>query len=469
MRGENKVDIVRECASLQSNYKMKSLANTYGLDIVSVSYEDNSRTKGSIWGPCISDMTLYSQSRNMSCIRKPNYTDKSVDLAIDGFQVTVGNECGGELKRISLKEYLENLPKYTGNTNMGDMLKPRDSHLLCSSQACVLPVHEGEVEFNVRLYNYQSRTNDPAVLTIVSTSQGTSCQVIESGTTDLYFNNNGKGFTFLAKRLTQDRKERGVALEGEMTQEEKERNVIFIFQVPLKQKPVSARSTSYFMTNNNNKKKSKSSIKYNNYEEGAFGGQSGGSFYDDSESDEDMYEGCTLECATAYTNSYATKSSYMMDAKKYESESEESEGDEGFGGLYGSSPIYEKKSVNKQMYTQTGGNMVEKSQLKGLENAVLRAGTEKGSYTGTKNYVLERDDRYPIRCTLQYYKVTDSGDISDSQMKELSVQLNRIYNSVDDSAKGSLVVNETNRVTETTKTTEVAYKAFPGQPLLGCM
>ncbi|ETO06446.1 hypothetical protein RFI_30945 [Reticulomyxa filosa] len=47
----------------------------------------------------------------------------------------------------------------------------------------------------------------------------------------------GKKAEFVAQRLSDNRKERGVALEGEMTKQEKQDNVIVIIQVPLKQKP----------------------------------------------------------------------------------------------------------------------------------------------------------------------------------------------------------------------------------------
>jgi hypothetical protein len=38
----------------------------------------------------------------------------------------------------------------------------------------------GEAKFNVNLYNYQSRTGDPAVLAIVATAQGTSAQIVNA-------------------------------------------------------------------------------------------------------------------------------------------------------------------------------------------------------------------------------------------------------------------------------------------------
>ncbi|ETO11851.1 hypothetical protein RFI_25524 [Reticulomyxa filosa] len=47
----------------------------------------------------------------------------------------------------------------------------------------------------------------------------------------------GKKADFVAERLSDNRKKRGVAVSGEMTKQEKQDNVIVIIQVPLKQKP----------------------------------------------------------------------------------------------------------------------------------------------------------------------------------------------------------------------------------------
>lgn len=101
----------------------------------------------------------------------------------------------------------------------------------------MLPLTTDEVEFCPKMYNYQS-----AVLVITSCSQGTSCQVM-SNKENLYFNRNGEKVKYLAKRLQQDRKERGVELKGEMTDSEKDRNVIIIYQIPLINKMASRSGT----------------------------------------------------------------------------------------------------------------------------------------------------------------------------------------------------------------------------------
>jgi len=55
----------------------------------------------------------------------------------------------------------------------------------------------------------------------------------------LYFNKNGERASYIGERLSDNRRARGGAVEGEMTREEKQQNMIMIIQVPLKQRVVS--------------------------------------------------------------------------------------------------------------------------------------------------------------------------------------------------------------------------------------
>lgn len=226
-------DLYNKIAGLASNNMAKSLANSYGLAIQTVTWEDTARFKGSCWGPNISDMTLTTEDKNMPVIRRPNMADLTCDIPSENFSVLVGNEKGRSLQKISLQEYIKNIREYTDNQNIQDLWLSRDENLLLSSQACILPLRDDKVNFNVKLFNYQSSESEPAVLVIVSSQQGTSCQVI-SGRDNLYLNENGMAYDFVAKRLEDDRKERGVSTKGPMTEEEKARNVILIYQIPLK-------------------------------------------------------------------------------------------------------------------------------------------------------------------------------------------------------------------------------------------
>ena len=351
------MSLASEIIKLTTDKATTSLAHSYGLAVNTVSWEDTGRTKGSCWGPNISDMTLYAESFNMPVLRKPNFADVTADRNIEDFMVAVGNESGNPLKQISFKEYLENLDKYSKNPNIKPLLLERDSKLLVSSQACMLPLSDGEVEFCVQLYNYQSAydSSDPAVLVVVASAQGTSAQIIY-GNTKLYMNDNGRSFNFKAKRLSDDRSERGVSTSGPMSSDEKNRNVLFIYQIPLKQKPRPMRRA----------------------------GAGAMMLYD-------SFEGC--------------------------------------------SGMEKCMALDKKVRS-----------TRGLEKAVLSKGRDMGAFTGTNGLTLERDDRFPIRCTVQYYNVTDVAIITEPQMKELSDTINTVYSTAP--FTGSLVLSESTRVTE---------------------
>jgi len=303
-------------------------------------------------------MTLYSNGKNCNVIRRPNFADITVDHTMDNFYVTVGNEDNSPLRKIKLKEYLSSIKELTMDVK-------EDEKLLCSTQACVLNDTSNEVSFNVRLFNYQTTTENPAVLVIISTNQGTSAQVLDSKTSDVLFNKNGRKFDFVAERLKEERLRLGKNTEAPMTSEEKERNVIFIYQIPLvvpKREPV-----VQFMS---------------------FGG---------------INESC------------------MMDS---------------FDGLEEQSEvIFLSASTEK------------KRKSKGFDNAMLRVSkNDKGEFKGLRGKTLQRDTNYPIRCTLQYYWLTDDMNMSEELVKTVSTQLNKFYDNSEN--KSSLVTGTTDRPTE---------------------
>lgn len=320
--------------SLKYDSNTDNLASRYGLNISSKAWEDTGRTKGSCWGPNISDMTLCVGERNMPIIRKPNFSDLTSDQDISSFNLTVGNENGSNLKQIPLKEYLENITKYTDAKVTGNLYNSRDLKILTSAQACILPLKDGQVEFAVRLYNYQSSVK-PAVLVIVSSSQGTSAHFVLGRNNVLDFNKNGLKAKFLAERLRDDRAKRGVSLDGPMTDDEKIRNALLIFQVPLK---------------------------YNAPSKNSFGSGAG------------------------------------------------------FGASHGTT--------------------------RGMDHGIISTTAGNGKYNSLSNFTVQRDDRMPIRCTIQYYHVTDETSISESDMATIASEVVR-HNPI-----SSLVTDSTNRPTE---------------------
>jgi hypothetical protein len=358
-----------------NNNHAVSLADKYDLRILDLTWEDTGRDKNSAVGPNISDMTIQVQQKDphteqysltcMPVIRNPNFSDKTGDISLDKFYILVGNEKGKSLKRISLREYLTNFRKYLHDPSSwkgirNSLLSPRDTHVLVSAQACFLPIpKEGIAEFNPVLFNYQSYGNDPAVLAIVATREGTSATVIDNqrdafyaGSTwgqRLFFNQKGERASLTGQRLTDFKEETGYSGNKTAT-EEQGLNMVLLIQVPLKQKRPMR-------------------FKYGLFEEKA-------------------YSMAKVSCLASYD-----------------------------------------------------------AAVSDVENAVIGHGAVEGPFTEIAGLDIERDPAFPIRVTVQFYKATSNGVVSEKDMQEISRQIEKVYTQAD--YVGSLVVGGyTGRPTE---------------------
>merc|ERR1712038_47821 len=71
----------------------------------------------------------------------------------------------------------------------------------------------------------------------------------------------------------------------------------------------------------------------------------------------------------------------------------------------------------------------------------------RGLLDSVKDYKLERDERYPVRVTLQYYKATDNGAVNKEIMDDIVKKLEASQKQAD--FMGSLVTEyDPNRPTE---------------------
>ena len=368
--------VVQNTVNMVSDSNAQKLAQKYGLNILNVTWEDTGRFKNSSVGPNISDMTIQVQLMDpmtekyqlfcMPVIRYPNFSDKTCDVKMDRFFMLVGNEKGKKLKKISLKEYLGNMRLYLNNPkswkgNGQSLLSKRDTHVLVSAQACFLPIpKKGKALFNPVLFNYQSYKENPAVLTILVTREGTSATIIdnkrdafEAGSVwgqRIFFNQKGNRTSLTGTRLS-DYLAGQSASPGEKpvkpkTQKEKEGlNMVLLIQVPLKHK--------------------------------------------------EIHRGEGSVCCDAATTALPPCESKISD----------------------------------------------------VENAVIGHGKVEGPFTEIDNLPIERDDRFPVRVTIQFYKATGNGAVSANDMQSIAGQIKKVYADAD--YVGSLVVSgDTGRPTE---------------------
>jgi hypothetical protein len=74
-----------------------------------------------------------------------------------------------------------------------------------------------------------------------------------------------------------------------------------------------------------------------------------------------------------------------------------------------------------------------------VEAAVIGHGAVEGPFTEIDELPIVRDERFPIRVTVQFYKATSNGVVSAEDMEEIARQIDRVYNEGD--YVGSLVVD----------------------------
>ena len=73
-----------------------------------------------------------------------------------------------------------------------------------------------------------------------------------------------------------------------------------------------------------------------------------------------------------------------------------------------------------------------------VEVAVLGHGPELGPYTELDGLTIERDPRFPVRVTVQFYQATSNGVLAVRDVENLRAQIKKVYAMAD--YVGSLVV-----------------------------
>ena len=83
--------------------------------------------------------------------------------------------------------------------------------------------------------------------------------------------------------------------------------------------------------------------------------------------------------------------------------------------------------------------MSESAARSDVEAAVISHGDVEGPFTEIDGLAIRRDGRFPIRVTVQFYKATSDGIVTESDMQAIADQIDRVYE--DGDYVGSLVVD----------------------------
>jgi hypothetical protein len=83
--------------------------------------------------------------------------------------------------------------------------------------------------------------------------------------------------------------------------------------------------------------------------------------------------------------------------------------------------------------------MAESAARSDVEAAVIGHGDVEGPFTEIDGLAIRRDGRFPIRVTVQFYKATSDGVVTEADMQAVAEQIDRVYE--DGDYVGSLVVD----------------------------
>ncbi len=376
-------EIIERVVNMPFDNDLTSRAREVGLDVLNVTWEDTGRNLGSVWGPNISDLTLQvreplgaGQARThlLPVMRFPNYEDQTGDVPIEKIWIKVGNQSNrSSVVAVPLKEVLTNMRSYLSKPGdlkgSGNFFAARDTHILTSAQHVFMPLPKtGKTEFTPVIYNYVSSKDNPAVMVLMVTRQGTSATIIENWSGDqsyqqwgqqLYFNNKGQRTVLTAERKSAVKKrvDGGQATSGDEGALDEGSDMIMLIQIPLVHR------------------------------------------------DDTVLYGS--EAAPAPAAAAATADAPAGSVKN--------------------------KSASTDRSRETSD----------VEAAVIGKGEDLGPFRETAGMPLVRDERFPIRVTVQFYKATSNGIVNASDLRSMRADIDRVYANAD--YVGSLVVPQDQR------------------------
>ncbi len=104
-------------------------------------------------------------------------------------------------------------------------------------------------------------------------------------------------------------------------------------------------------------------------------------------------------------------------------------------------PLKQKKPMRFHQYAplafESAGPKTTALRRSDVEAAVIGHGRVEGPFTEIDNLDIERDPRFPIRVTVQFYKATSNGAVAAADMAQIARQIKRVYDDAD--YVGSLV------------------------------
>ncbi len=378
---------IAKVTHMVSDQDLVSRVRRRQLALVNVSYEDTGRKQGSALGPNISDLTLQVRRRDpsgrfessiMPVIRPPNFVDRTGDVPSDRFFVRVGNERGQNLTSIPLTDVLKNLKGFAARPDSilgdGNVLAGRDSHFLVSAQAVFLPIPKS------------GKAQFNPVLFNYQSAPGSpavlTILVTRQGTSMQVIENKAEEATAAGwgQELYFDNKGQRAAFTAERKTDVAER----------------------------------------------IAAQGGPKNEDDRSA---LQKGADVLFLVQVPLKHAQLGRLGGALPSG-----------GAGGMPPSAPATQAapspmKPSAKKSASAESANDADKSDV---EQAVLGHGPNVGPFNEGHRLLIERDPKFPIRITVQFYKATSNGAVSDIDLDSISRSIGSVYEHAD--AVGSLVM-----------------------------
>ncbi len=385
--------MVRKVAGMPNDSRATSLARKQGLSVLNVMWEDTGRYLGSSVGPNISDVTIEVEMKSargrsttalMPVLRFPNFSDKTGDVATDKIWLPIGNHAPGGLAPdrtpdyITLKQFLEDPTKYMsqpdkGKIKKGSLLAKRDTHVLVSAQATFLPIPSDT-----------EATFWPVIFNYQSTRRNPAVLT-------LLVTRQGTSMTVVDN--TRD------TLRGQSWGQR------LFFNKGGQRAPLIAERLSRVESN---------------------GVTANGESADSLGADANLL--MIIQIPLKYRQPPVPKAMAM-------SADAASDSLKGIGG--GAPPASEAASGAAPASAPMKRSAAKPREVSDVETAVLGTGPELGPYTELDGLKIERDPRFPVRVTVQFYQATSNGVVSAENIQLLAAQISKVYKTAD--YVGSLV------------------------------
>lgn len=379
-------EVVRKVTGMVTDTNTSSRVDRRGMDLINVMWEDTGRFQGSAVGPNISDLTLqvrYTEDGQpkaalLPVIRHPNFTDRTGDIPADKFFVRMGNQKkNGKMDTVLLTDVLKNVKKF-----VTDPSSIKGSGNFLAKRDSHFLVSAQAVFLPVPKKGHAEFT--PVLFNYQSFKGSPAVMTIlvtRQGSSITVIENDGSESS-------------PVAANGQE----------LYFNKAGERAPFTAERKTDVV---------------NRIE--AQGGPK------------------TEDDRSAIAKGADTLFIIQVPLKQKRVARESSQPGWGSGGVSAAPPAPPMAAAPPADEAQAEASP-SKRQKSDVEQAVLGHGKVEGKFNEGRNIAFERDDRFPIRVTVQFYKATSNGVVDDKDLDSITSAIGNVYEHAD--FVGSLVMPE---------------------------